>query len=269
MSDLKARFVVMHHFCGSYEVKSLGIKSSMFVHENPLEEHRTVKQVFDSYLNRFEIANSCNVFDLKLHLKVDADDSSSYIIDNGELATSMSLIAFWFIGDHEERSEMVFIVSMFLEERNIPTNPLNFHLEFHVLLHVFDPSGENYQLKKKILRFDQGQELDETCDHKATPLINYCVSRTISTTLGSGIQRKLCLEAVKIIPRRDRLPETLRNSQNRPALNFQEELPTGSIEKSLLPEVTTLFQFIEALKADAASDKNVIILLNVVVVRNP
>ena len=171
MSDLKARFVVMHHFCGSYEVKSLGIKSTMFVHENPLEENRTVKQVFDSYLNRFEITN-CNVVDFKLPLKVDVENSESFIIDNAALAISMSDIASKFSRDHEGRNEMVFIVSMFLEDLNIPKNPLLFHLEFHVLLHVLDPSGENYQLKKKILRFNQGQELDEICDHKITPLLN-------------------------------------------------------------------------------------------------
>ena len=144
MSNLKARFVVMHHFCGSYEVESLGIKSSMIVHQNPLEDYRTVNHVFKYCLNRFSIANWYKVVDFVLHLKVDVEDRESFIIDNGTLATPMSDIASKFSRDHEGRNEMVFIVSVFLEERSIPTNPLCFHLEFHVLLHVFDPSGQNY-----------------------------------------------------------------------------------------------------------------------------
>ena len=80
--------------------------------------------------------------------------------------------------------------------------------------------------------------------------------------MGYGFQFKSRLRAIQIIPKRERLPETLRNIQRGPVLNLQEEIPTSSIEKSM-------FKFIEGLKAEAASDKNVIILLNVIVVRNP
>ena len=74
--------------------------------------------------------------------------------------------------------------------------------------------------------------------------------------MDSGFQENFRLPAVQIIPRRDRFLYRPTNLLNEPAIQPK------------LPEVTSLFQFIEALKAKAASDKIVIILLNVVVVRN-
>ena len=226
----------------------------MFVHEQPLNEHRTVKEVFNSYKARHRTSCTlCKQVEPLVHLKVDVEQSESFIIDDGKLNTSLSAIASKFSRDHEGRNEMVFIVSVFLEERSIPTNPLCFHLEFHVLLHVFDPSGENYQLKKKILRFNQDQELNETCDHKAGLLLNYCVNRTISNSLDSGFQGKFCLPALRIIPIRNEFSYRPTNSSN------------FVLELSEVP----LYQFIGVLKGQAICDKNVIIILNVVVVRNP
>ena len=231
----------------------------MFVHEQPLNEHRTVKEVFNSYKARHRTSCTlCKQVEPLVHLKVDVEQSESFIIDDGKLNTSLSAIASKFSRDHEGRNEMVFIVSIFIEGCNIPTIS-NFHLEFHVLLHVYDPSGVNYQVQKDIMRFNESI-LDDTSDHKTIALINHCIETAITKTLGSSYEEKFRLPPLEIIPGRDKFQEIPRNSLNEPKLIFQGDVPRTPLQE-LLP------RFIEVLKINAGSHRNVIILLNAVVVK--
>ena len=89
--------------------------------------------------------------------------------------------------------------------------------------------------------------------------------------MDSGIQGKFCLPALQIIPIRNELSYIRTNASNEPMLELPEvQAPSNSSNFVLeLSEVVPLYKFIELLNNQAICDKNVIILLNVVVIRNP
>ena len=229
MSNVKARFIVVRHVFGSFEHNSLGTFSNIFVHEQPLNENRSVKEVFDSYQAMDTISCTvCKQVEPLVHLKVGVEQSESFIIDDGQLNTPLSAIA----RDHQGRNEMVFIVNIFIEGCNIPTISLNFNLEFHVYLHVFDPSGVNYQVQKEEMKFKESL-LNKTSEHTAIELINRCIETAIEKSLGSGYQEKFRLPPLEIIPGRDRFQELHRDSLNEPKLIFQGEVPKSYCPGSL------------------------------------
>ena len=76
----------------------------------------SVRDVLNSYFDEFDIGCTfCKVVEPTVHLKIDVEDSESFIIDDKKLAGSMYDTAVKFSRNYPGRNKMFFILNIFIE----------------------------------------------------------------------------------------------------------------------------------------------------------
>ena len=239
-----------------YELLSDNLK------ENPLPvDQRSVREVLNSYMiqksNMIKKSNisctKCEVVGPEVHLNVDVEENEGFIIDDVALAGSLVDFPKKFRENHPSRNKVFFILNIFIKGclSNVDLTTC-FHVQIHVLLHVFDTSGNDYQLETKMIEY-KDLKIDDSFQDTTNVVIDNCIDTAINEASGRNLQLQLKsrLTPLEIAPTYEDLPGIKKEIETQPVNLLEVPMP----------------RYHDYLKASYGSYKHVIMLLNAVVVK--